>query len=232
MIEILVIIMCALTIILLKISLGVKFKDLARLKSRKNEDLETLSKKFKSDEEICREILKIKENENENVKIKQESDYESCLYTVFNNTITIGKFNQNYMKLQTIAHECIHACQNKLTLWFNFIFSNIYLLYFFTISILTIFNITYNNEIYLIILIFMSFIQYIIRLSLENDAMQNAKNLAKEYLEKNKILEKKEEEILLKEYNQINKIAIPATNFELIFKNLIKIIIYSIIILI
>lgn len=230
MIEVIVIITCLITIIVLKFALGVNFKELKGFKTRGTKELESLPKKFPESIEICKQILEKKKNQN--VNIKEEEDYNSCLYTVFNNCITIGKFQQEYMKIQTIAHECIHSCQNKFTLWFNFIFTNLYLLYFIIISVLTIFNKMQNNIIYLIILIFISLIQYVVRFSLESDAMQNARYLAQEYIEDNNILNKEEKKLLLEEYDEVNKIAIPLTNFELIFKNIIKIIIYAVIILI
>lgn len=230
MFGILVIITCIITLILLKVFLDINLKTIKGLKNRTSENLQTLSKKFPDDEKICNDILK--ELKNEDVKIKKEAEYESCLYTIFNNTITIGKFQQNYMKIQTIAHECIHSCQNKKTLWANFILTNIYLLYFVVILILEIANCLPYANIHILIFIFLSIIQYILRNSLENDAMIRAKYVAKDYIEKNKILDKNEEEELLAEYGEINNIGIPFMNFTLISGNIIKIIIVSLIALI
>ena len=50
----------------------------------------------------------------------------------------------NYARIQTIAHECLHSCQDRTLLMFNFIFSNINMIYFFVISILTLFKIINN----------------------------------------------------------------------------------------
>ncbi len=229
MFEIISIIVCILTLILLKFALRISFKELKSFKTRGTKELKKLTEKFPNSIEICNKILKIKDKQD--VKIKEEENYDSCLYTVFNNTITIGKFKQEYMKIQTIAHECIHSMQNKFTLWFNFIFTIIYLLYFFMISVLTIFNKIENTNIFLIILLFMSLIQYIVRFSLESDAMQNARYLAKEYIENTKILTIEEEKMLLEEYDSVNKVGISFTNFELITKNIIKILIYLLIII-
>ena len=80
---------------------------------------------------------------------------------------------------------------------------------------------------YLIILIFASFIHYIIRFTLENDAMIKAKYIAKEYIEENNILNKEEETKLLEEYDRINKIGIPFMNYYTISMNIVKIIIYA-----
>ena len=83
----------------------------------------------------------------------------------------------------------------------------------------------------ILFLTFLSFIQYIIRISLENDAMIKAKYVAKDYIEENKLLNKNEEEMLLEEYDRVNKIGIPFMNFHLISKNIIKDLIYALIVL-
>lgn len=231
MFEFEVVIICVLATILLKIFLNINFKEIKKLELRTSEELEKLSNKFPSDETICNDILK-KLNNTTEVKIKNEPEYTSCLYTVFNNTITIGKFKQNYIKIQTIAHECIHSCQDKRVLWANFIFTNIYLLYFLIISILTFFNKVPYTTIHIIILIFLSLIQYIVRFSLENEAMIKAKYVAEEYIEEKKILNIEEKEKLIEEYDKINNIGIPFMNYYLISMNIIKIILYCFIALI
>jgi len=230
MFEISVIIVCVFTLILLKIFLNINFTKIKQLNIRTSEELEYLSNCFPTDEKICKEILN--KLNNENVKVKIEPEYNSCLYTIFDNTITIGKFKQNYMKIQTIAHECIHSCQSEKTLWANFIFTNIYLIYFLIISILGILNKLPNAQIHILILIFLSFIQYIVRNTLELEAMTKAKYIAKEYIEENKVLDKEKEKKLLDEYDAVNNIRITFMNYYLITMNIIKIIIFSFIILI
>ena len=231
MIEMTVIICCVILLILLKNFLNIKFNNIKQLNYRGIEELEHLSVKFPSDEQMCKDILK-KLNNNGDVKLKIDEEYNSCLYTIFNNTITIGKFKQNYMKIQTIAHECVHSCQNKRTLWANFIFTNIYLLYFWIILILEISNNLYYADIHNIILVFLSFMQYIIRYSLENEAMIKARFIAKEYIEEKKILEDNEKQKLLVEYDEINNIGISFMNYYTISINIIKIIIFSVLVLI
>lgn len=229
MFEIVVIICCVITLILLKIFLNINFKEMKKLEIGNTESLEKISKKFPNDEEICKDILKALNNEE--VKIKIEPEYESCLYTIFNNTIIIGKFKQNYMKIQTIAHECIHSCQSKKTLWANFIFTNIYLIYFIAILIMEFFNKLPYANLHISILIFLSIIQYIVRNSLENEAMIKAKYIAKEYIEKKKIMNKSEQKELLQEYERINNIGIPFMNYYTISMNIVKIMLFSFIVL-
>lgn len=231
MLEISVIICCIITLVLLKNFLDIKFKSIKKMNDRGTDELEYLSIKFPNEEKICKDILR-KLNNNSEVKIKNDEEYNSCLYTIFNNTITIGKFKQSYMKLQTIAHECVHACQDKKTLWSNFVFTNIYLIYFWIILILEILNNLAYANIHIIILIFLSFIQYILRFTLENEAMIKAKFIAKEYIEENNILDKEEKDKLIKEYDEVNNIGIPFVNYYTIGMNIIKVIIFSFFILI
>lgn len=230
MYEITVIVVCAIVLILLKIFLNVSFKKIKNIGKGTSKELQDISNKIPKSEEICKDILK--KIDNEKVKIKVEPEYNSCLYTIYNNTITIGKFQQDYMKPQTLAHECIHSCQNKKTLWFNFIFTNIYIIYYITIIILAfLLKNAHINICCSITLIFMGVIQYVIRFTLENEAMLKAKYLAKEYIEEKKILTESEKNLLLSEYDRVNNICIPFVNYSLISASIIKIIIYSVIVI-
>lgn len=228
---IIVVIICIVTLILTKIGLNVKFKDLKQLKTRNNEKARKISEKFPKDEEMCNEILH-KLGNNSNVKIIMNKEYNSCLYTVYNNTITLGKFKEDYIKPQTIAHECIHSCQSKMMLWFNFIVSNIYNIFFIIALILVLFNKLPFTNAFLISLTAVSFIQYVVRFTLEMEAMTRALYIAKEYLSENNILNNQEIKYILEEYEEINKIGIPITNYSLILKNIVKIVVFCIVILI
>ena len=227
---IIVIIVCILILIFLKIGLNIKVKSLKQFKTRTNEKASKLAEKFPDDEKMSKDVLNMLEN-NSDVKIISNEEYNSCLYTVYNNTITIGRFKENYMKPQTIAHECIHACQSKKMLWFNFIVSNIFNLLFIITLILAIFNKLPNANLFLIALTGIAFIQYVIRNTLETDAMTRAPYVAKEYLSSNNILTEQEIKYLLEEYEDVNQIGIPMTNFSLILKNTVRIIILCIAIL-
>lgn len=218
-------------LIILKYIFKVNFKEIKNIdKNNKNEELDNITKKLPEDEIICKEILK--KLKNEDVIIEKNEEYESCLYTVFNNKITLGKFTTNFIRIQTIAHECIHSIQSKRILLSNFIVSNIYILYFLVLSILQIAGVNTYINITFPLLILLSMLQYLIRAYLENDAMTKAKYLAKEYIENTGECTKEEIEKLIEKYEEINKIGIPATNFILATKNIIKIIIFCIIILI
>lgn len=232
MLEISIILAGVITLILLKIFLNVDFKKLKKLNIESNGNLSDITDKISkiNQENMCKDILK--ELDCKDVKVNVAPEYNSCLYTIFNNTITIGKFKEEYMKPQTIAHECIHASQNKITLWANFIFTNIYLLFWIVISVLALLNKLPNTSVFIIAFIFASLIQYIIRYSLENEAMLKAKFIAKEYIEENKTLNKEEEQLLLNEYDRVNKLGIPFMNYYQISMNIIKIMILAFICLI
>ena len=99
-----------------------------------NKELDKLTQKYPENIEICKTYLK--KLNNENVKIEEDKNSNATLYLVISNKIFIANLKDSYTRIQTIAHECLHSIQSKKLLWFNFIFSNIYLSYFFIICIL------------------------------------------------------------------------------------------------
>lgn len=228
--EIFILVLCLIFIVILKFALNIRFKKIFELKKRSNKALEKMSEKFEDGNKMCTEILNIVGNKS--VKIEEDNKSDNSLYIVLTNKIIIGKFKQKYMKIQTIAHECIHSVQNKITLWFNFIFSNIFNVYFFIISILTLFNKINNTLVQTAIITFMAIIQYIVRESLESEAIIKAPTVAKKYIDCKKNFSEKEKEELNKEYQYITELGCKTTNFILILKNILKITIYQIIIII
>ena len=135
----------------------------------------------------------------------------------------------NYARIQTIAHEVLHSCQDRTMLMFNFIYSNINMIYFFVISILTIFKVINNQMLQIAILMLFTLIQFSVRSFLEIDAMTRAKFLAKEYMENKKLCTNEEKKQLLKEYDKINKVGIPFVVDNLLTNGLVKVLIYTII---
>ena len=97
------------------------------------------------------------------------------MYIAVTNKITIADVKNSYTRIQTLAHECLHSVQNRKILLFNFIYSNIYLLYFFLCTILAVFNKIKNGMLYVSIMLILSYIYYFVRSYLENDAMIKAK---------------------------------------------------------
>lgn len=192
-----------------------------------NKELDELTNSFPENIDICRSILKMLGNEN--VKVTEEKESKTSLYVVVNNSITIANIRNSYTRIQTIAHECIHSTQSKSMLWFNFIYTNIYMLYFLIVSILTVFKVINTPYIFLNILIIMGMLQYFIRSALETEAMIKARYVAKDYLEQNDICSNIDIERIIEQYDRLNNTGIKFVNFDILARNFVKVIIYCVI---
>ena len=214
-----------LTIVLLKFVLKISLKKAKELNEDKK--LEELTDRFPENIEIAKEMLEMLNNKD--VTIEEAKNTSTSLYIVATNKILIADLKNNYARIQTIAHECLHSIQDKTLLLFNFIFSNISILYFIIISILTACGIIKNTMIQIFILTIFALIKLLIRGYLEIDAMTKAKYLAGEYIDKKKLLSEDEKEELLNKYEEINKQGIPFTLFYILSNSFLGIIIYAII---
>ena len=221
-----IILICLILVIFLGIIMLEKVKIVKKL--IENEKLKNMVNKFPENIDICKNILK--KLENESVEIKQEDENKTSLYIAISNKIVIANIKDTFTRVQTIAHECIHSVQNRKMLLFNFIYSNIYLIYFALIIILTIFGIIKNSMLHIEILTIAGFIYYAIRSYLETDAMTKARFLAKEYLEENNLCSKEELNELINKYDELNEIGIPLYNYGLLFNVLVKLLIYCVIV--
>ena len=192
-----------------------------------NKDLDEIVSKYPENIEICKDILK--KLKNESVKIEEDKEASNCLYIAITNKIIIANMKNNFTRIQTIAHECLHSVQDRTMLLFNFIYSNIYMIYFGIVAILGLFRVLPHKMLFLSIYIFLAFIYYFIRSYLENDAMIKARFLAKEYMEEKKISTNQEIKQIIDEYDKLNNIGIKAINYSLFSTQIIKIIILSII---
>lgn len=216
-------------LIILAIIYNVRISTIKKIKELGfSEELNEITNKLPENAVVCEEILKQIGN-NRNVKVVQDENKnaKASLYIVLTNTISIANINKTCTRIQTVAHECIHSIQNKKLLIFNFIFSNIYILYFLVISVLTFFNIIQNPVIQVYILTLFSFIYYKVRSFLETDAMTRAPYVAEEYMKDSKILEENEIKKIMNSYKIINNLGIKIANFELFAKCIFKIIIYA-----
>ena len=226
-----VIVVCIVFLVVLKFAWNIRIKDIKKLKEiGYSEELNEITNKLPENKEICQSILK--KISNEGVSIKESDNNTASLYIVLNNTILIANIKNTFTRVQTIAHECLHSIQNKRTLFFNFIYSNIYIIYFLCICILSLIRLNQYPMVHLFILTILGFIYYAIRDYLEMDAMIKAKPLAKEYMEEEGILSKEEQKRILDNYEIINEIGIKMTNYRLIINVTAKIIIYAIILVI
>lgn len=215
-------------LIILKFVYGYNVKELEKI--AKNEELDKLANDYPDNIDMCKEYLKMLNNEK--VVVEENKDNEASLYIAILDKISIANVRNSYTRIQTIAHECLHSVQDRKLLMFNFVFSNIYLLSFLVITILDIFKVLPFKMMFLAILILMGFVQYSVRAFLENDAMTKARYLAKEYMNKKKISTVEEINKIVDEFDKINKVGIKCVNFNLLFSVMDKILIFAIICLV
>ena len=218
-----ILIISILAIIIISLLMNISVKKLEKIAL--DEELNKISEKYPSNIEICKKILK--KLKNEKVKIEENEASESTMYIALQDKISIGNTHKSFTRIQTMAHECLHSIQDRKLLIANFIFSNIYLLYFAIMVILLIFKIIQDKMLFLNIFLIMSFIYYVIKIYLENDAMIKAEYLAKDYIEETKITKKEENEKLVRGFNKLNKFCIKATNCNIFINIMIKVIIFS-----
>lgn len=218
--------------IILEVIVGIVFNiNFKKIKSiGMEENLNLIAEKYPSNIEICKEILK--KLKNEKVKVEEDKEAKTTLYLAISDKIFIADTKNSYTRIQTMAHECLHSIQDRKILMFNFIFSNIYILYFATIIILKVLNIINNALLYLSIFLVLSMVYYMTRVFLENDAMIKAKYLAKEYLEEKNISTKEEIDQLIDGYTRLNDEGIKAVNYQVCIEILAKVIIFSVVALI
>ena len=183
-----------------------------------DEYLDELSNKFPKNIEICKKYLKMLKNES--VEIEESDTNQASLYIAITNKIIIANISKTYTRIQTIAHECLHSVQDRKILMFNFIYSNIYLIYFAVICVLALFKILPYNLMFLSIFIILSLVYFMTRMYLENDAMIKARFLAKEYIENDKLIEG---------FDKINRLGMKVVHYNLFLQIAIKIIIFSLI---
>lgn len=215
-------------LLVLKIIFGYNQKELEKI--AKNDELDEISKKYPENVEICKSYLK--KLNNEKVEIEENEGAENSLYIVATNKIMIANIKKSYTRIQTIAHECLHSIQEKKLLWFNFIFSNIYILYFLVICILAIFRLLPYEMMFLIGYLILSLVFLVVRSYLENDAMIKARYLAKEYMEEQKISSKQEIQKMVDEFDKINNIGIKSVNYYFFMEVMTKLFVFSTICLI
>lgn len=218
--------------IIIFIILGIMFDvNIKKIKQiGEDKELDILTQNYPENIEICKWYLR--KLKNENVKIEEDEKSNATLYLVTSNKIFIANLKNSYTRIQTIAHECLHSIQNKKLLWFNFIFSNIYLLYFAIIFLLGIFKVLPYKMLFMAIFLILSLVYYAVRTYLENDAMIKARFLAKEYMEDVKISTKEEIDKIIARYDELNDIGIKFTNFQFLSKILLKVFILVLIFII
>ena len=226
--ELIIIIVVIVAIIIVNSMMKINVKEIEKIAL--DSELNEIAKKYPKNTQICKVILE--KLGNRTTKIEEDETSESTLYLVTHNKICIGNTHESFSRIQTMAHECLHSIQDKKMLVFNFVYSNIYFIYFIVISVLVIGRRLPDEMLFSQILLILSFIYYVIRIFLENDAMIKAEFLAKQYLEEQNISSKEEIEKVCEGFKKINNHGVKGTNCNLFIKIMIKVVIFNVLALI
>lgn len=220
---IIIIVISIIAILVIHFMMKIKIKEIEKIAL--DENLNKITEKYPDNTQICKDILK--KLKNENVKIEEDINSNSTLYIAIQNKISIGNTHNSFTRIQTMAHECLHSVQDRKMLIFNFIYSNIYILYYLVTLILLILKKLPNEMLFLNIFLILSFIYYVVRIFLENDAMIKAEYLTKEYMEEKNISTKEEINLVVEGLKTINDKCIKGTNGSMFIKIMIKVILFS-----
>ena len=223
--EIAVVAIILVSVMLLKYVFKIDFNKAEKL--NENKELEELTDKFPENVQIAKEMLEMLGNNK--VKVEEAKNTQTSLYIAVTDKISIADMKNNYARVQTIAHECMHSVQDRRLLLFNFIFSNINILYLIIISILTLTKTVQDTMLQIFVLTMFATIKFAVRGFLEIEAMTKSKYLAKEYIESKNILTKEEEKNLLEKYDEINKLGVPFMSVRILTGSLCGILVYAII---
>lgn len=220
---IIIIVISIIAILVIHFMMKINIKEIEKIAL--DENLNKITEKYPDNTQICKDILK--KLKNENVKIEEDINSNSTLYIAIQNKISIGNTHNSFTRIQTMAHECLHSVQDRKMLIFNFIYSNIYILYYLVTLILLILKKLPNEMLFLNIFLILSFIYYVVRIFLENDAMIKAEYLTKEYMEEKNISTKEEINLVVEGLKTINDKCIKGTNGSMFIKIMIKVILFS-----
>lgn len=225
-----ILVMSIIILVTLAILIKFNFKSIKQIKEiGESRELNSITNVLPENEQICKEILAIIKNENVTIKAGDENS-QTSLYIVATNSIIIANIKNTCARVQTIAHECIHSIQSKRLLWFNFIFSNIYLMYFAVITILALFNKLPNASSYAIVLVMMSILLFFVRSYIETDAMIRARFLAEVYMKsKRELISEENIDLVVENYDKINDFGVKLYNFKLLFDYLLKVVIFCVV---
>ena len=221
--ELIIIIVAIIAIITIFFMMKTNVKELEEIALDK--ELNSIAEKFPDNTEICKSILR--KIENKTTQIEEDQKLEATLYIAIQDKISIGNTHKSFTRIQTIAHECLHSVQDRKMLIFNFIYSNIYLLYFVIICILVILKKIDNTMMYSNIFLILSFIYYVVRVFLENDAMIKAQYIAREYMQEQDAVTEEEVNKIFEGFQNLNKGLIKGTNCNLFTGIMIKLVIFN-----
>ena len=141
---IIIIMLLAVVLLVLAKVYDINMRKLKQFVEYEEKKFNKLIEGYPSNIEICKYILN--KLNNSTVKIVEDKEAKTSMYIALSDKIIIADVKRSYTRIQTIAHECLHSVQKRKMQVFNFIYSNIYLLYFIIVTILAIFsNIIFFN---------------------------------------------------------------------------------------
>ena len=226
--ELIIIIVAIIAIIIVNSMMKINIKEVEKIAL--DRELNEITKKYPQNTDICKNILK--KLGNETTKIEEDTNSETTLYIAISDKISIGNTHESFTRIQTMAHECLHSIQDKKMLMFNFVYTNVYFIYFLIICLLVVLRKLPNEMLFSNIFLILSFMYYVIRIYLENDAMIKAEYLAKEYIKEQNILTEDEIDKISKGFKNLNDKCIKGTNCSLFVKVMIKVAIFNVLALI
>ena len=226
--ELIIIIVSTISIFIVNAMMKMNVKEIKKIAL--DDELNEITKKYPKNIEICKSILK--NLGNKTTQIEEDISSESTLYIAMQDKISIGNTHDSFTRIQTMAHECLHSIQDRKMLLFNFIYSNIYFIYFFVICMLVVAKKLPNQMMFSNIFLILSFIYYVIRIFLENDAMIKAEYVAKKYMKEQEISSEEEINKVFNGFKKINDECIKGTNCILFVKIMIKVVIFNVLALI
>ena len=159
----------------------------------------------KKQEDICKDILKIVDNETVNVEVDKNS--KNSMYVFLNNTMYISnktnskksKDEQNKSKVLIIAHECAHSIQPKVLQVINFVLSNLEMILFAAVLICCILFKKYDILVNSYVII--SILSIVVRWYLEMNATINSVKITSKYMLRSSV-EKNSVQELIKYYKK------------------------------
>ena len=226
--ELIIIIVAIIAIIIVNAMMKINIKEVEEIAL--DCELNEITKKYPKNTDICKTILK--KMGNETTKIEEDINSETTLYIAITDKISIGNTHESFTRIQTMAHECLHSIQDKKMLMFNFLFSNIYIIFYLVICALTVAKKLPNEMIFSNIFLILSFIHYVIRIFLENDAMIKAEYVAIDYMKEQNISSKEDIDKVCNGFKRLNDKCIKGTNGSLFVKVMIKVVIFNVLALI
>lgn len=219
MIKLIFVLLEMILIVLLKFIFKVDLKKAKELEENKN--LKQVTDKFPENIVLAKEMLEMLGNKN--VKIEEAKDTKTSLYVAITDKIIIADLKDNYGRIGTIAHECLHSVQDRTLLVFNFIFSNFAIIYWILTIVLIVCNVFTNIFFHTFILLLLFYIQTTVRAYLEIDAITKSKFLAKEYIESKKLCAEEEKNKLISQYEIINNMGVRFYIYRFIISSITKI---------